>query len=83
MSRETMSRKELIEVMQARKESRTLGNKDISLSICPRGGVQVKGVCRFPISFTQKEWETLFSLQKQVEQFIQENQDKLLSDSSE
>ena len=69
-----MSREEL---MEALKTERTKTEKSIVVKVSPKGGVQVNGIRKFPISFYKNEWETIFSLQERIESFIADNDEAL------
>ena len=69
-----MSREEL---MKALETERTKTEKSIVVKVSPKGCVQGNGIRKFPISFYNNEWETIFSLREPIETFIVDNDEAL------
>ena len=50
---------------------------NLKLKVSDKGAVSVYGIRRFPITFYKGEWEKIFNLVPQLQEFIAKNEDDL------
>jgi tRNA uridine 5-carbamoylmethylation protein Kti12 len=60
--------------LKATKEKRTGG---ISFKVSEKGAVSVYGLGRFPVTLYKEQWLRLLDLEKDIREFITQNEDKL------
>jgi hypothetical protein len=53
------------------------GDGPLTYRVSQRGAVSVYGLMRFPVTLYQNQWELLFQHEKELKQFIKDNQGKL------
>ena len=75
MNLESMSREDLVRLVEAQ---RVQNKKTILVKVSPKGCVQINGIRRFPVTFYKNEWEQIFGMKDEIEQFIKDN-DHLLA----
>ena len=75
MNLESMSREDLVRLVEAQ---RVQNKKNIVVKVSPKGCVQINGIRRFPVTFYKNEWEQIFGMKDEIEQFIKDN-DHLLA----
>ncbi len=75
MNLESMSREDLVRLVEAQ---RVQNKKNIVVKVSPKGCVQINGIRRFPVTFYKNEWEQIFDMKDEIEQFIKDN-DHLLA----
>lgn len=71
---ENMSREQLMDLVKAQTEA---NKKKISLKVSEKGCVQLNGLRRFPIVLYRNEWETIFAMKSEIEDFIEKHQGEL------
>ena len=70
MNLQEMSREQLEALVQ---KQAAAAKKNIVVKVSPKGGVQINGIRRFPVTFYKNEWEQIFAMKDEIEQFIQDN----------
>ena len=70
MNLESMSREDLVRLVEAQ---RVQNKKKIVVKVSPKGCVQINGIRKFPVTFYKNEWEQIFGLKAEIEQFIVDN----------
>ena len=65
-----MSREQLEALVQQQAQA---AKKNIVVKVSPKGCVQINGIRRFPVTFYKNEWEQIFAMKDEIEQFIQDN----------
>jgi hypothetical protein len=75
----TRTKKELeAEVEEMRKQlAAKNGDGTLTYQVSQKGAVSVYGLMRFPVTLYQNQWELLFQHEKELKQFIKDNQGKL------
>ena len=58
---------------------KTEKEKSLSLKVSVKGAVSLYGIRRFPVTFYEKEWDTIFSMEDKIKEFITENSESLTS----
>ena len=76
MNLESMSREDLVRLVEAQ---RVQNKKNIVVKVSPKGCVQINGIRRFPVTFYKNEWEQIFGMKDEIEQFIVDNNHLLAS----
>jgi len=56
----------------------TAAKKKTLVKVSQKGCVQINGIRRFPVTFYKNEWEQIFGMKDEIEQFIKDN-DHLLA----
>lgn len=51
--------------------------KKIELKVSQKGCLQINGIRRFPFTFYVEEIEKIFSMQNEIEEFIEEHKEQL------
>ena len=74
----TMTREELMAALETEKAK---NKKELVVKVSTKGGVQINGIRRFPITFYKDEWSTIFSLKDRIETFISEHDNELATKS--
>ena len=73
--------KQLIKAQEKIKElelnAKTKQNKEIALKVSDKGCVQINGIRKFPITFYRQEFEKIFHMKEEIEEFIEQNASKL------
>ena len=70
MNLQEMSREQLEALVQQQAQA---AKKNIVVKVSPKGCVQINGIRRFPVTFYKNEWEQIFAMKDEIEQFIQDN----------
>ena len=65
-----MSREQLEALVQQQAQA---NKKAIVVKVSQKGCVQISGIRRFPITFYKNEWEQIFGMKDEIEQFIVDN----------
>ena len=65
-----MSREQLEALVQQQAQA---NKKSIVVKVSQKGCVQLNGIRRFPITFYKNEWEQIFGMKDEIEQFIVDN----------
>ena len=52
-------------------------NAKLSFKVSEKGALSVYGMGRFPVSLYRGQWERLFAVIPQIQQFVKDNADKL------
>ena len=74
MNLQEMSREQLEALVQQQAAD---NKKKIVVKASQKGCVQINGIRRFPITFYKNEWEQIFAMKDEIEQFIKDNDDLL------
>ena len=74
MNLESMSREDLVRLVEAQREQ---NKKNIVIKVSPKGCVQINGIRKFPVTFYKNEWEQIFGLKAEIEQFIVDHDNEL------
>lgn len=74
MNLESMSREDLVRLVEAQREQ---SKKNIVIKVSPKGCVQINGIRKFPVTFYKNEWEQIFGLKAEIEQFIVDHDNEL------
>ena len=74
MNLESMSREDLVRLVEAQREQ---NKKNIVIKVSPKGCVQINGIRKFPVTFYKNEWEQIFGLKAEIEQFIIDHDNEL------
>tara|TARA_A100000172_G_scaffold61325_1_gene40725 strand:+ start:2794 stop:3027 length:234 start_codon:yes stop_codon:yes gene_type:complete len=74
MNLQEMSREQLEALVQQQAAD---NKKKIVVKVSQKGCVQINGIRRFPITFYKNEWEQIFAMKDEIEQFIKDNDDLL------
>ena len=74
MNLESMSREDLVRLVEAQREQ---NKKNIVIKVSPKGCVQINGIRKFPVTFYKNEWEVIFGLKAEIEQFIVDHNHEL------
>jgi len=74
MNLEAMSREDLVRLVEAQ---RVQNKKNIVIKVSPKGCVQINGIRKFPVTFYKNEWEQIFGLKAEIEQFIVDHDNEL------
>ncbi len=74
MNLDTMSREDLVRLVEAQ---RVQNKKNIVIKVSPKGCVQINGIRKFPVTFYKNEWEQIFGLKAEIEQFIVDHDNEL------
>ena len=67
MNLQEMSREQLEALVQKQAAS---AKKNIVVKVSPKGCVQINGIRKFPVTFYKNEWEVIFGMKDEIEQFI-------------
>jgi hypothetical protein len=70
MNLQEMSREQLEALV---KEQAQAAKKNVVVKVSQKGCVQINGIRRFPITFYKNEWEQIFGMKDEIEQFIENN----------
>ena len=70
-----MTREQLEALVQ---EQAQANKKNVVVKVSQKGCVQINGIRLFPITFYKNEWEQIFAMKDEIEQFIEDN-DHLLA----
>ena len=75
----TRTKKELeAEVDELRKQlAGKNGDGPLTYQVSQKGAVSVYGLMRFPVTLYQNQWELLFQHEKELKQFIKDNESNL------
>ena len=74
MNMENMTREQLMAELATQKIANT---KKTVIKVSPKGCVQINGIRRFPVTFYKNEWEQIFGLKAEIEQFIVDHNHEL------
>jgi hypothetical protein len=74
MNLQEMSREQLEALVQQQAAD---NKKKIVIKVSQKGCVQINGIRRFPITFYKNEWEQIFAMKNEIEQFIVDNDAQL------
>ena len=75
MNLQEMSREQLEALVQ---QQAVAAKKKTVVKVSQKGCVQINGIRRFPVTFYKNEWEQIFGMKDEIEQFIKDN-DHLLA----
>lgn len=51
--------------------------KGIEIKVSEKGCVQINGIRKFPITFYKQEFEKIFEMKDEIEEFMKNNESKL------
>ena len=74
MNLQEMSREQLEALVQ---EQAASAKKNVVIKVSQKGCVQINGIRRFPITFYKNEWEQIYAMKNEIEQFIVDNDAQL------
>ena len=74
MDLDNMTRDELISALQVEKAS---NKRKTVIKVSPKGCVQINGIRKFPVTFYKNEWDVIFGLKAEIEQFIVDHNHEL------
>ena len=66
-----MTREQLEALVQQQEKA---NKKNVVVKVSQKGCVQINGIRRFPITFYKNEWEQIFAMKDEIEQFIKDNE---------
>ena len=68
-----------LERLRAENETLKQGRRGgaISFKVSEKGAVSVYGLGRFPVTLYQEQWRKLLAMSDEIQQFIEQNKDKL------
>ncbi len=75
MNLQEMTREQLEDLVT---QQATAAKKKTLVKVSQKGCVQINGIRRFPVTFYKNEWEQIFGMKDEIEQFIKDN-DHLLA----
>ena len=74
MNLDTMSREDLVALVEAQKVA---SKKKFVIKVSPKGCVQINGIRKFPVTFYKNEWDIIFGMKAEIEQFIVDHDNEL------
>ena len=69
-----MTREQLEALVKKQEQDK---KKKVNIVVSQKKCVQINGMRKFPITFYKNEWEQIFAMKDEIEQFIKDNDDLL------
>jgi hypothetical protein len=65
--------------LTAEEADKLLKIKKLSLKVANKGGVQLDGLRRFPVTLYAEEWQAVLEMKDEILKFIESNKSKLVT----